>query len=426
MPYVGRTVMALSDAWVIRDFRLFILGDTASKFGRAAFMTAVFWKVAEIGGPKAFGMLMTAYFLAHLPLIMVGGMLVDRVPRKRVALAMDLIQAVSAFVFIIMLIIGIDIVKVMIFACVIMGASTAFSMPAIQALVPDLVEEETLAAATGLHNASRTAAWSIGGLVGGLAIHFFGLQFTLWLDLLTFLISAAFLIQIDEVPIKKLEEDGEGGDFKTEMKLAGDFVLSQPWLLVGILAFMVFHIGGAVMDIGIPFIVQKNDWNAIHYGLWGATTPIGAAIGALYAGSKPIPKSIRGTIFYVTVSIAAWLDILYVMTPWFFGILLIALVQGLIIGVLGVIWNTTIGDSVDQHLRGRVFSIDAIGSFLFIPFAPIMGGYLIEEIGLTATVFIAVSIMVASTIIGIIVPSFRRFERVETEQFPIIQSEPSV
>ena len=421
--------MALSDAWAVRDFRLFMLGDTASKFGRAAFMTAVGWKVAEIGGPKAFGMIMTAYFLAHLPLIMVGGLLVDRMPRKRVALAMDLIQAVSAFVFIMMLIIGIDIVKVMIFASIIMGASTAFSMPAIQALVPDLVEEDTLAAATGLHNASRTAAWSIGGLVGGLAIHFSSLQFALWLDLLTFLISAAFLMQIDEVPIKKLEEGGEAGegsDFKTEMKIAGDFVLSQPWLLVGILAFMVFHIGGAVMDIGIPFIVQKNDWNAIHYGLWGATTPIGAAIGALYAGSKPIPKSIRGTIFYVTVSIAAWLDILYVMTPWFFGILLIALVQGLIIGVLGVIWNTTIGDSVDQHLRGRVTSIDAIGSFLFIPFAPIMGGYMIDGIGLTATVFIAVSIMVASTIIGIIVPSFRRFERVATEQFPIIPSKPSV
>ena len=67
VPNVGRTVMALSDAWVIRDFRLFVLGDTASKFGRATFMTAVGWKVAEIGGPKAFGMIMTAYFLAHLP-----------------------------------------------------------------------------------------------------------------------------------------------------------------------------------------------------------------------------------------------------------------------------------------------------------------------------------------------------------------------
>ncbi len=51
---------------------------------------------------------------------------------------------------------------------------------------------------------------------------------------------------------------------------------------------------------------------------------------------------------------------------------------------------------------------------------------MIDGIGLTATVFIAVSIMVASTIIGIIVPSFRRFERVATEQFPIIPSKPSV
>ena len=126
--------MGLAEAWEVPDLRAFLLGDTASKMGRAAFMTSVGWKVAELGGPKAFGAIMTAYFLGHLPLIMIGGILVDRIPRRTVALAMDIVQAVLAALFILLLMAGFDLVNVMIFAAFMMGASSAFSMPAIQAL----------------------------------------------------------------------------------------------------------------------------------------------------------------------------------------------------------------------------------------------------------------------------------------------------
>ena len=43
----------------------------------------------------------------------------------------------------------------------------------------------------------------------------------------------------------------------------------------------------------------------------------------------------------------------------------------------------------------------------------------IEGLGIEAAFIVAVSIMVAATIIGIVVPSYRRFERVATERFPI-------
>jgi MFS family permease len=235
--------------------------------------------------------------------------------------------------------------------------------------------------------------------------------------MVTFLVSAYVLFSIEEVPIVR-EEEGDS-DFKAEMVHALAFTRSQPWLFVGILAFMAFHVGGAIVDIGIPTITLENGWSGLYYGIWGATFPIGAAVGALYAGSNPIPKSSRGAVFYVTVSCAAWLDLLFAFVPWFVLILVITLIQGVMVGVLSVIWNTTIGDSVEQHLRGRVNSIDAIGSFILIPPSMFLGGKMIEELGIEASFIVAVSIMVAATIIGIVVPSFRRFERIATERFPI-------
>ena len=77
-------------------------------------------------------------------------------------------------------------------------------------------------------------------------------------------------------------------------------------------------------------------------------------------------------------------------------------------------------DSVDEYLRGSVNSLDAIGSLIFIPLAPLLGGWMIEETNVLTTFSIAVSIMVLTTLAGLVVPSFRRFERIETPLFPII------
>jgi hypothetical protein len=49
----------------------------------------------------------------------------------------------------------------------------------------------------------------------------------------------------------------------------------------------------------------------------------------------------------------------------------------------------------------------------------LLAGKMIGDLGLEVTFMVAVAIMVASSIVGIVVPSFRRFERIGTEQFPI-------
>jgi hypothetical protein len=48
--------MALADAWEVRDLRRFLIGDSVSKIGRAAFMTAAGWTVNLQGGPTWFAL----------------------------------------------------------------------------------------------------------------------------------------------------------------------------------------------------------------------------------------------------------------------------------------------------------------------------------------------------------------------------------
>ena len=384
--------------------------------GSSIFIIGMSWTVAQIGGPKAFGLIWTSYFLGHLPLLLYGGMVVDRMPRRTVALIADLSQGVLVTLGIIALLAGFDEIKTLLVVTFLTGGATAFSIPAIGALVPDLVEEELLPQANALRGVAMTTAWMLGPLIGGFTVGLWGIEICLLIDVVTFFFSGVILWTIPEIPVVREEEVG---DLREEVIEAWAFVKTQPWLFAGILMFMIWHIGDSAIEIGVPFIVENKGLGANEYGLFGAVGALGAMGGSILGGIRPIPKEIRGKVFYIFIGGIAWCMLMWAMPIPFWAILVFVLLEGVLGGTLGVIWRTTMSDSVDQHLRGRVNSLDAIGSLIFIPFAPILGGAMIEATNVLTTYSIAVAFMVLTTTAGLIVPSFRRFERIATERFPI-------
>jgi len=406
----------MRDAWGIPEFRRLLIGNGVNMMGSSIFIIGMSWTVAQIGGPKAFGLIWTSYFLGHLPLLLYGGMVVDRMPRRTVALIADLSQGVLVTLGIIALLAGFDEIKTLLVVTFLTGGATAFSIPAIGALVPDLVEEELLPQANALRGVAMTTAWMLGPLIGGFTVGLWGIEVCLLIDVITFFFSGVILWTIPEIPVVREEEVG---DLREEVIEAWAFVKTQPWLFAGILMFMIWHIGDSAIEIGVPFIVENKGLGANEYGLFGAVGALGAMGGSILGGIRPIPKEIRGKVFYIFIGGIAWCMLMWAMPIPFWAILVFVLLEGVLGGTLGVIWRTTMSDSVDQHLRGRVNSLDAIGSLIFIPFAPILGGAMIEATNVLTTYSIAVAFMVLTTTAGLIVPSFRRFERIATERFPI-------
>ena len=408
--------MGMKEAWGILEFRRLLIGNSVNMLGGSIFIIGMGWTVAQIGGPKAYGLIFTAYFLGHLPLLLYGGMIVDRMPRRTVALVADISQAVLVALALIALMIGINEFKTLLVVTFLIGGAGAFSIPAIGALVPDLVKEELLPQANAMRGVAMTAAWMLGPLIGGLAVGLWGIEACLLIDGITFIFSGVVLWTISEIPV---ERDEGTGNLREEIVEAWEFVKTQPWLFAGIMMFMIWHIGDSAIEIGIPFIIENKGLGAYEFGLFGAVGAAGAMIGSVIGGIRPIPKEIRGRVFYVFIGGIAWCMLMWAMPIPFWLILVFVLIEGILGGTLGVIWRTTMSDSVDQHLRGRVNSLDAIGSLIFIPFSPVIGGWLIEQTNVLTTYSIAVAFMVVTTTAGLIVPSFRRFERVETELFPI-------
>ena len=407
--------MGMKEAWDIPEFRRLLIGNGVNMLGSSIFIIGMSWTVAQIGGPKIYGLIFTAYFLGHLPLLLYGGMVVDRMPRRTVALVADLSQAILVTLAIIALMAGMDEIKTLLVVTFLTGGAGAFSIPAIGALVPDLVEEDLLPQANALRGVAMTAAWMFGPLIGGMTVGTWGIEVCLLIDVITFLFSGAVLWSISEIPVVR----DEVGDLREEVFEAWEFVKTQPWLFAGILMFMIWHVGDSAIEIGVPFIIGNKGLGANAFGVFGAVGALGAMAGSILGGIRPISKEHRGKVFYIFIGGIAWCMLMWAMPIPFWAVLVFVLLEGILGGTLGVIWRTTMSDSVDQHLRGRVNSLDAIGSLIFIPFAPLLGGWMIETTNVLTTYSIAVAFMVLTTTAGLIVPSFRSFERVESERFPI-------
>ena len=410
-----RRLMGMAEAWRISDFRRLVIGNGINMLGTAIFFIGMGWTVAQIGGPKEYGLIFTSYFLGHLPLLLYGGMVVDRMPRRTVALVADIAQAVLVTIAVIALVLGFGEIETLLVVAFFTGGAGAFSIPAIGALVPDLVEEDLLPQANAIRGVAMTGAWMLGPLIGGFSVATWGIEVCLILDVVTFAFSALVLWTIPGIPVNR----EEGGNLREEVTEAWSFVKTQPWLFAGIAMFMIWHIGDSAIEIGVPFIIENNGLGAKEFGVFGAVGAGGAMVGSVIGGIRPVPKEIRGLVFYVLIGGIAWCMLMWAMPIPFLLILVFVLLEGVLGGTLGVIWRTTMSDSVDQHLRGRVNSLDAIGSLIFIPLAPLMGGWMIEETNVLTTFSVAVSFMVLTTMAGLVVPSFRRFERVDSDLFPI-------
>ena len=62
--------MALKDAWAIPEFRRLLIGNGVNMLGSSIFIIGMGWTSAQVGGAKAYGLVFTAYFLGHLPLLL--------------------------------------------------------------------------------------------------------------------------------------------------------------------------------------------------------------------------------------------------------------------------------------------------------------------------------------------------------------------
>jgi MFS family permease len=192
-------------AFQFRDFRLMWFGACTSSIGTWMQIVAQGWLIYQLSHSAT--LLAVDQFLAGLPIFMfslLGGVIADRIERRRVLLASQYIQMLSAGILTYLVATGQVRVWEILCLSFLSGFAQAFGGPAYSALIPTLVPREDMPNAIALNSIQFNLAVTVGPALAGQALAKLGDAWCFGLNAASFLapIISLFIIKTRFLPPK--------------------------------------------------------------------------------------------------------------------------------------------------------------------------------------------------------------------------------
>ena len=407
-----------TDALSEREFRLFWLGQTGSSVGDALVGVALAFAVLEVGGSAAdLGLVFAAFAIPRVLLMLAGGVWSDRLPRQRLMVACDLVRATAQAVVSTLLITGNGQTWHLIGLGAVMGAASAFFVPATIGLMPQVVSRARLQQANALVSLSQSAAHIFGPLVAGLLVATVGPGWAFAIDGGSFLVSAGFLVAMRVPPREVVER----APFVTELAADWREVSSRRWVMASILTFAVSNASLGAFQILGPVVASDQLGGA---AAWGVILT-GGAVGGLLGGAVSLRwKPRRPLLVGFLVMAGASVQLLLLIPPFPAPVVALgALVAFAAMVMSNAFWDTMLQQHIPANVLSRVSSYDWTVSLVLQPIAFAAVGPLSEAIGRPETLLLAAAIGIAANLAVLSVPSVRSLARREG---PVFAPEPEV
>jgi MFS family permease len=381
-----------------RNYQLYFGGQLVSNAGTWMQVVAQGWLVWELSHSDL--MLGIVGFASAIPSLVVtpwGGVVVDRMPKRRLLILTQSGAMLLAFVLAALTFAGVVRVWHIVLLAAGLGVVNAFDAPARQAFVVDLVGRVDLPNAIALNSLMFNSARVIGPGLGGLLLAAVGAGWCFTINGLSFLAVLVSLLAM-HMPLHRpaptrqspRRQLGQGIQYlRSEPTLSGILWLS--------LCFSVF--GMAYFSMLPAFVERELDQGPAVYGWIMAATGLGAVTGALLIATN------RGRM-----SRGRWLMAANLMFPPILAVFAFSgnvsasfiLALGLGFGFMSqfTMMNTLLQTRVDDRLRGRVMSLYALTFFGFAPFGNLAIGALSERIGLSYAIalFATINLLLALAI----------------------------
>ncbi len=184
-----------------RDFRLYFTGQSISFVGTWVQQVALAWIAYRLTG-SAFmlGLVAFAGQIPSLLLFPLGGILADRVSRRKILVATQLVEMTVAAQLAILSAGSSLSPRILIGASLAIGIAVALEMPARQAFIPEIVRDKSnVANAIALNSVSFNAARLLGPALGGLVLADFGDEACFSANALSYLAEVYTLLAIHPV-----------------------------------------------------------------------------------------------------------------------------------------------------------------------------------------------------------------------------------
>jgi MFS family permease len=400
-----------------RRFRLLWGGMTVSLLGDGIFLVAMAWQTYALwNAPAALSIVGIAMTIPTIVFLLPGGVVTDRFDRRTVMLLADASRGIAVGVLALLSVSGALTLWELVVIVAVYGVGTAFFTPAFDAVVPDLLPTDDLAAANSLDQFVRPIALRMAGpALGGWLIAQLGIGAAFAVDAASFAVSAAALLGMGAVAGAAAAGDVEQRPLAA--LVAGlRFVRSRVWLwgTLGSAAFAYLAFLGPT-EVLLPYVVKNSlHASAGDLGLVFAAGGIGSVVCAVVMAQRGHPKR-DITVMYTVWTLATLAVAGYGVATAVWQLMLACLLFNVLETAGTIVWATIKQRHVPPSMLGRVSSLDWLISIGLLPLSFALTAPVAAAIGVQATLIGAAVIGGVITLGALFLPHMRDIEAVRLE-----------
>ncbi|MEU8547492.1 MFS transporter [Streptomyces roseoverticillatus] len=405
-PPVPPAPVAASPPLRDRNFVLLSWARAVSVLGNGFARVALAFAVLALPGstPGQLSLVLACQLLPQVLFVLVGGVIADRIPRIRLMVAAELAGAAAYGGLAVMSLTGHAPPAALAVLAAAAGTATALFMPAVTAVVPEIVARERLTEANAALRMGMNVAMVLGLSLSGVVVAGVGAGWALALDALTFLASAGLIAGIRPARAHRRR----GGPGLRDLRDGWREFAARQWLWVVVLqyAFVVAAQSAAVGVLG-PLASEESSGGVREWSYVVAAQALGTIAGAGVAARLRPRRPILVAVL-ATFPAALPMVLLGVHAPvW--PTVVAAFAAGVAGDVFGVLWATALQRDVPADALSRVSAYDWFGSLACAPLGMLAAGPLAAAAGPRTGLLCCAAVVVAATAAVLLSPQVRRF-----------------
>jgi MFS family permease len=397
----SRSVLRAFSSLRQRNYRLYWLGKLVSFTGSYMQILGQAWLVLQLTH-SAFrlGLVGALEALPVLLFSLVGGVLADRWPRRRVLLCHRTAAMAQAALFWILVVTG-SIQLWQVYALALsLGLMDALGRPASHAFIVELVGPADLPNALALNSLLSNVTRMLGPGLGGIIIASGGLSMLFLLNALSFIASIVGLALIDPRTLhSQPARPANAGVRETpwqSLRAGVTYVWRTPAVSLVLVVAGLVLLFGSNFNVVLPFFATAVlHAGARGFGFLSASAGAGALVAALWLAWSNRRPTVRGVLAGALGF--ALLEAVFALSRFYLlSLVLIALVGGaeLLFAMLAL---TLVQTLAPDDLRGRVMSVCVVCFDGSLPLGSLLLGWMIVRYGAPNALLIAalLSLLVA-------------------------------
>ncbi len=372
-------------------------------------MTALGWLLYRLtGDPFMLGLM---GFFMHTPTFLIapfGGVLVDHVSRRKVIIYTQCIDCVTISVLAVLTLSDrIEVWHIMA-ACVMLGITKGFEMPARQAMMADIVgERSNLSNAIALNSTVFHGSRMVGPVfAGAILIPLAGEGGCFAVHAVCYLVAIRCFWLLRLQPV---EPGGKGASVFAELKEGFSYVFGDAPIRALLLLIMAFVVLGQSFGTLLPIFANTIlDGDSGTFGLLVSVIGFGSVVAAIWLASRQSVLGLGRVIFVCTLIFGVALILFARSTHLQLSMFLLFCVGFSSLSVM-VSCNTIIQTLVDDRLRGRVMSLLGMVFMGSMPLGTLTYGKIAGLMGAPFAVVVGgIGCIVAGIVFRLQLPSLRR------------------